>query len=121
LFHFFLFLCIYLFIYLFFYFLFKKYSSFFNMFYSENNFKKKLSPGPPQWLPCPALKTFVARPPAAAALAALPCPEKHCRPAPRSGCPGRPALSVTENSGRVSAPPLPCLSVRQTDTVALIY
>jgi hypothetical protein len=67
--------------YLFFYFLFQKYSSFFNMFYNENIFKKKLSPSPPQrlpWLPCPALKKIVARPPAAAALAALPCPCPVC-------------------------------------------
>jgi hypothetical protein len=36
--------------------------------------------------------------------------KKNCRPAPHSGCPGRPALPcpVTENSGRVSAPALPC-------------
>jgi len=68
--HFFLFLCIYLF----FYFLFQKDSNFFNMFYNENNFFLKLSPGPPQqlpWPPCPALKKNFARPPGA--LAALPC------------------------------------------------
>jgi hypothetical protein len=33
--------------YLFIYFLFQKDNSFFNMFYNENNFKKKLYAGPP--------------------------------------------------------------------------
>jgi len=114
--HFFLFLCIYIFYFiLFFYFLFKKDSIFFNMFYNENNFLKKLyfcwldaSPsvfpkdffnkngtlrGPPQRLPwslCPA----------------LPCP-----------CPALPCLSpAPQGTGIFQALPT------QTDTtVALIY
>jgi hypothetical protein len=68
--------------YLFFSFLFQKDSSFFNMFYNENFFFKKLyfclirckSPGFPQGF-------FLI--------------EIAPRPAPRSGCPGRPALFVT--------------------------